>query len=72
MSNMYRDPWARAEAWRKHPIFSNRFLFRSFMPGFTLGAAAFTIYYAVDTLTHPTNVDAIKEQAHKQMETKIL
>ena len=69
---LYRDPWARSEAWRKPPIFSNRYLFRSFLPGFGLGAAAFGIYFAVDTLTHPSNVEKIKEQAHEQMERKLL
>ncbi|KDN49200.1 hypothetical protein K437DRAFT_255325 [Tilletiaria anomala UBC 951] len=71
MSQLYRDPWARSEAWRKHPVFSNRFLFRSFLPGFGLGTAAFALYYAIDTITHPTNVEKIKEQSHKPMESKI-
>ncbi len=68
----YRDPWARAEAWRKHPVFSNRFLFRSFLPGLGWGAGAFAVYYAVEQLTHPSNVEKIKEEAHKQMEKKLL
>jgi hypothetical protein len=25
---LYRDPWAKREAWRKSPIFSNKAMFR--------------------------------------------
>lgn len=66
MSSMYRDPWAAREAWRKHPVFSNRFMFRNFLPGFGLGAAVFVGYVAVDSLFHPSNVDKLKEEAKKQ------
>ncbi|RDB25338.1 hypothetical protein Hypma_007889 [Hypsizygus marmoreus] len=36
MSNLplFRDPWAKREAWRKHPVFSNRIMFRNLFPGF--------------------------------------
>ncbi|KAE8266428.1 hypothetical protein A4X09_0g5919 [Tilletia walkeri] len=63
----YRDPWAAREAWRKHPIFTNRFYIRNMFPGLGLGAAAFGIYLAVDMLTHPSNLDKIREDAHKQL-----
>ncbi|GLB37453.1 putative NADH-ubiquinone oxidoreductase B12 subunit family protein [Lyophyllum shimeji] len=39
MSNLplFRDPWAKREAWRKHPVFSNRAMFRNLFPGFGIG-----------------------------------
>ncbi|KAL1934633.1 hypothetical protein VTP01DRAFT_6815, partial [Rhizomucor pusillus] len=30
---VYHDPWARREAWRKHPIFSKGANFRTMFPG---------------------------------------
>ncbi|KAL9937391.1 hypothetical protein V8E36_003800 [Tilletia maclaganii] len=68
MPSNYRDPWAKREAWRKHPVFSNRFYIRNMFPGFGLGLAAFSVYLAVDLLTHPSNVDKIKEDAHRQLQ----
>jgi len=47
---LFRDPWARREAWRKHPIFSNRTMFSSIFPGFGIAAVAFTAYVIVDNL----------------------
>lgn len=70
MPSLYRDPWAAREAWRKHPIFSNRFMFRNSLPGIGIAAAAFTIYVAVDTLFHPSNLEKLKEDAKKQKEKK--
>lgn len=66
MAQLYRDPWAAREAWRKHPVFSNKFMFRNFLPGFALGAAAFGAYVAVDSLFHPSNIEKLKEEARKQ------
>ncbi|PWN90221.1 hypothetical protein FA10DRAFT_266707 [Acaromyces ingoldii] len=66
MSSLYRDPWARREAWRKHPVFSHRFMVRNFIPGFAFGVAAFSVYLAVDALTHPSNIEKLKEDARKQ------
>ncbi|SPO37990.1 uncharacterized protein PSFLO_03467 [Pseudozyma flocculosa] len=66
MSQLYRDPWAKREAWRKHPVFSHRFMFRNLFPGFGLGLGAFLVYWAADTLTHPSNIEKLKEDARKQ------
>lgn len=43
MSQLYRDPWAKREAWRKHPIFSHRFYMRNIFPGFGIALGAFTV-----------------------------
>ncbi|PWN23435.1 hypothetical protein BCV69DRAFT_297365 [Microstroma glucosiphilum] len=66
MSQLYRDPWAKREAWRKHPIFSHRFYMRNIFPGFGIALGAFTVYLAVDALTHPANIEKLKEDARKQ------
>ena len=50
MSQLYRDPWAKREAWRKHPIFSHGFYFRHMFPGLTLGVGAFVVYCAWEKL----------------------
>lgn len=47
---LFKDPWAKNEAWRKHPVFSNRVMFRSLFPGFGIAVVAFTAYVAVDNL----------------------
>lgn len=52
MSNLplFRDPWAKREAWRKSPVFSNRIMFRSFFPGFGIAVVAFTAYVIADNI----------------------
>ncbi|KAH7108324.1 NADH-ubiquinone oxidoreductase B12 subunit family-domain-containing protein [Auriculariales sp. MPI-PUGE-AT-0066] len=45
---LYRDPWAKREAWRKSPIFSNRAYLRNLFPGFGIGLGAFIAYVIVD------------------------
>jgi NADH dehydrogenase (ubiquinone) 1 beta subcomplex subunit 3 len=53
MSNpppLYRDPWAKREAWRKHPVFSNRAMFRKMFPGFGIAVAAFSVYVVAENL----------------------
>ncbi|KAF9049759.1 NADH dehydrogenase 1 beta subcomplex subunit 3 [Panaeolus papilionaceus] len=52
MSNLplYRDPWAKAEAWRKNPVFSNRVMFRNVFPGFGIAVVAFTAYVIADNV----------------------
>ncbi|PFH51513.1 hypothetical protein AMATHDRAFT_142326 [Amanita thiersii Skay4041] len=52
MSNLplFRDPWTRREAWRKHPVFSNRAMFSSLFPGFGIAVVAFTAYVIADNV----------------------
>ncbi|GHJ84379.1 hypothetical protein NliqN6_0781 [Naganishia liquefaciens] len=45
---LYRDPWAKREAWRKSPIFSNKAMFRNLFPGFGWAVGAFTAYVIYD------------------------
>ncbi|EGN99733.1 hypothetical protein SERLA73DRAFT_179900 [Serpula lacrymans var. lacrymans S7.3] len=50
MSNLplFRDPWAKREAWRKHPVFSNRAMFGSMFPGLGIAIVAFSAYVVAD------------------------
>merc|ERR1712230_281185 len=50
---LYRDPWAKREAWRKHPVFSNRAMFSNLFPGLGIAIVAFGAYVLVDNLIHP-------------------
>ncbi|KAG8680073.1 hypothetical protein FRC08_016557 [Ceratobasidium sp. 394] len=50
---LYRDPWAKREAWRKHPIFSNRAMFKNALPGFGIAVVAFTAYVAAEKFILP-------------------
>ncbi|GAA5891691.1 hypothetical protein JCM6882_006168 [Rhodosporidiobolus microsporus] len=56
---LYRDPWAKREAWRKSPIFSSRAMFRNLFPGFGIAVVAFTAYVAYDE-----TVNAASKKAH--------
>lgn len=47
---LYRDPWAKREAWRKHPIFSSRSLLKSAFPGLGIAIVAFSVYVFVDNM----------------------
>ncbi|KAJ7218026.1 NADH-ubiquinone oxidoreductase B12 subunit family-domain-containing protein, partial [Mycena pura] len=44
----FRDPWAKREAWRNHPVFSNRAMFTSMFPGLGIAIVAFSAYVLVD------------------------
>ncbi|ORY58001.1 NADH dehydrogenase 1 beta subcomplex subunit 3 [Leucosporidium creatinivorum] len=45
---LYRDPWAKREAWRKSAIFTNKAMFRNLFPGFGIAVVAFSAYVAYD------------------------
>ncbi|KAK0504566.1 NADH-ubiquinone oxidoreductase B12 subunit family-domain-containing protein [Armillaria luteobubalina] len=52
MSNLplYRDPWARFESWRKHPVFSQQTMLRNLFPGFGIAVVAFTGYVIAENI----------------------
>lgn len=50
LANPLNDPWHRREAWRWDPFFSKQNMLRKSFPGLGIGAAAFAIYLAYDTL----------------------
>jgi len=54
---LYRDPWAKREAWRKHPIFSNRAMFKNSAPGFGIAVVAFAVYVAAEKFVFPGKKD---------------
>ncbi|TFY79588.1 hypothetical protein EWM64_g4426 [Hericium alpestre] len=47
---LFRDPWAKRDAWRRHPVFSKRVMFSNLFPGFGIAAVAFTAYVIVDNV----------------------
>jgi len=57
---LFRDPWAKRDAWRKHPVFSNRAMFSSMFPGFGIALVAFTAYVVADNV-----YNGIKPQEQK-------
>ncbi|VDB95210.1 unnamed protein product [Peniophora sp. CBMAI 1063] len=53
MSNgpqLYSDPWAKRNAWRRNPVFSKRQMFANLFPGFGIAVVAFTTYVLADNL----------------------
>lgn len=47
---LFRDPWAKREAWRKHPVFSRAAMFKNIFPGFGIAVVAFTAYVVADNV----------------------
>lgn len=47
---IYRNPWAKKDAWRKHPVFAQRAMFSKMFPGFGIAVVAFTTYVVADNL----------------------
>ena len=45
---VYHDPWAKREAWRKHPLFSKGSNFRTMFPGLGIATVAFIAYCGVE------------------------
>ena len=47
---LFRDPWAKREAWRRHPVFSNAAMIKNAFPGFGIAVVAFAAYVFVDNM----------------------
>lgn len=47
---LFRDPWAKREAWRRHPVFSKAAMFKNFFPGFGIAVVAFSAYVVYDNM----------------------
>ena len=47
---LFRDPWAKREAWRKHPVFQHSAMLKRMFPGFGIAVVAFTTYVVADNL----------------------
>ena len=62
MSNpsLFRDPWAKREAWRKHPVFSSRAMFSNLFPGFGIAVVAFTAYVVVEKFYRKAQIEEAK------------
>ncbi|KIY50317.1 hypothetical protein FISHEDRAFT_39816 [Fistulina hepatica ATCC 64428] len=47
---MFRDPWAKANAWRTHPVFKGSAMVRNFLPGFGTALVLFSAYVVFDKM----------------------
>ena len=45
-----KDPWARFEAWRNHPMFNSKRNMLNFIPGFTWGLGAFIVAITIEKI----------------------
>ena len=61
---LYSDPWAKRNAWRRHPLFAKRQMFASLFPGFGIALVAFTTYVVADNLVFSQS-KTIKEAEEK-------
>jgi len=62
---LYRDPWARREAWRKSPIFSGTTQLRNLFPGFGIAVVAFGVYLVAEqTILKPAAPPAHHDVEH--------
>ncbi|KDQ57458.1 hypothetical protein JAAARDRAFT_177621 [Jaapia argillacea MUCL 33604] len=46
--SLFRDPWAKSDAWRKHPVFAKRAMLSSMFPGFGIAVVAFTAFVVAE------------------------
>ncbi|KAI9605017.1 hypothetical protein H4Q26_002988 [Puccinia striiformis f. sp. tritici PST-130] len=69
---IYRDPWAKREAWRKHPVFDRRTQIRNMFPGFGIALIAFSGYVAWDNLSSPNSstIHDLKKHSEDQIKQK--
>ncbi|KAJ7188190.1 NADH-ubiquinone oxidoreductase B12 subunit family-domain-containing protein [Mycena filopes] len=61
---IFRDPWANREAWRKHPVFSNRAMFANLFPGLGIAIVAFSAYVLADNLYLSKPKPEISHESH--------
>ncbi|KAA1081163.1 hypothetical protein PGT21_030674 [Puccinia graminis f. sp. tritici] len=69
---VYRDPWAKREAWRQHPVFARRTQIRNMFPGFGIALIAFSGYVAWDNLSSPDSktIQELRKQSEDQIKQK--
>lgn len=64
MADLYRDPWAKREAWRKSYIFSRAYYFRNMFPGLGIAIVAFSVYVAYDNIRLAGSAKKEVQEAH--------
>lgn len=69
---IYRDPWAKREAWRRHPVFSRRQQLKNFFPGFGIALVAFSGYVAWEKLSSSDSkaFEELRNQSLDQIQQK--
>ncbi|KIO32201.1 hypothetical protein M407DRAFT_241491 [Tulasnella calospora MUT 4182] len=60
----YRDPWAKREAWRKHPMFTHRSYLKNAFPGFGIAVVAFTAYVVYDNVRSSSKPSSGQDHHH--------
>ncbi|KAI0268007.1 NADH-ubiquinone oxidoreductase B12 subunit family-domain-containing protein [Russula aff. rugulosa BPL654] len=58
------DPWAKRDAWRRHPVFSNRAMFSSLFPGFGIAVVAFSAYVLAENILGKGKHQAVGDKHH--------
>jgi NADH dehydrogenase (ubiquinone) 1 beta subcomplex subunit 3 len=58
------DPWVKRDAWRKHPVFSNRAMFANLFPGFGIAVVAFSAYVLADNVLGKGKHQAVEDKHH--------
>ncbi|KAH8996490.1 NADH-ubiquinone oxidoreductase B12 subunit family-domain-containing protein, partial [Lactarius hatsudake] len=58
------DPWTKRDAWRKHPVFSNRAMFANLFPGFGIAVVAFSAYVLVENVLGKGKHQAVEDKHH--------
>jgi len=58
------DPWAKRDAWRRHPVFSNRAMFANLFPGFGIAVVAFSAYVLAENIIGKGKHQAVEDKRH--------
>ena len=58
------DPWAKRDAWRRHPVFSNRAMFSNLFPGFGIAVVAFSVYVLAENVLGKGKHQAVEDKHH--------
>jgi len=58
------DSWAKRDAWRKHPVFSNRAMFSTLFPGFGIAVVAFSAYVLAENVLGKGKHHAVEDKHH--------
>jgi len=58
------DPWAKRDAWRRHPVFANRAMFANVFPGFGIAVVAFSAYVLAENIIGKGEHQAVEGKHH--------
>jgi NADH dehydrogenase (ubiquinone) 1 beta subcomplex subunit 3 len=58
------DSWAKRDAWRRHPVFSNRAMFSNLFPGFGIAVVAFSVYVLTENVLGKGKHQVVEDKSH--------